>query len=108
MENSSVDREYLDAELASLATDPDARPEGWTEGEVSDFRILIQCARAAQLDTDLRNSRMLRIEPDGTGNPNTARATLSPSHVINLTFKTNGSQGAVAFGLSTEESEMPR
>jgi hypothetical protein len=103
MENRSVDREYLHEELESLATDADARPEGWTAGEVSDFRILLQCARAAQLDTDLRNSRMLRIEPDGTDNPNRARATLSSSRIINLTFKNAGSQSAVAFGLSTPE-----
>lgn len=103
-----MDREYLDEELLRLATDPEVRLEGWSAREVSDFRVLVQCARAARLDTDLRNSRMLRIEPDGAGDPNRARATLSSGRVLDLTFKDTESQGAVVFELLTAESETPR
>jgi hypothetical protein len=108
MENRQVDREYMDEKLHRLATDPGCRPEGWSDREVSDFRVLVQCARAARLDTDLRNSRMLRIEPDGGGDPNRARATLSSGRVIDLTFKSTESHGAVVFELLPVEMETPR
>jgi hypothetical protein len=75
MENRHVDREYMDEELHRLATDPVFRPKGWSAREVSDFRVLVQCARAARLDTDLRNSRMLRIQPDDTRDPHRARVS---------------------------------
>lgn len=103
-----MDREYWDEGLHGLATDPGCRPEGWSDREVSDFRVLVQCVRAARLDTDLRNSRMLRIEPDGAGDPNRARATLSSGRVIDLTFKNAESHGAVVFEVLTEEMEPPR
>jgi len=108
IENRHVDREYMDEELHRLATDPRFRPEGWSDREVSDFRVLVQCARAARLDTDLRNSRMLRIESDGAGNPNRARATLSSGRVIDLTFKNSENHGAVVFDVLTAEMETPR
>jgi hypothetical protein len=108
MENRHVDREYMDEELHRLATEPGFRPEGWSSEEVSDFRVLVQCARAARLDTDLRNSHMLRIEPDATGDPNRAKATLRSGRVINLTFKNTESHGAVVFELLIAEMETPR
>lgn len=103
-----VDREFVDEELRRLATDPGCRPEGWGDQEVMDFRVLVQCARAARLDTDLRNSRMLRIEPDGAAAPNRARATLSSGRAIDLTFKNTESHGAVVFEILTREMEPPR
>ncbi|MEU7005076.1 hypothetical protein [Nonomuraea sp. NPDC046570] len=103
-----MDREYMDEELRRLATDPGFRPEGWSTREVSDFRVLVQCTRAARLDTDLRNSRMLRIQPDDTLDSNKARAKLSSGRVINLTFKNTESHGAVAFELVTSEMETSR
>lgn len=108
MENRHVDREYMDEELHRLATDPVFRPKGWSAREVSDFRVLVQCARAARLDTDLRNSRMLRIQPDDTRDPHRARATLSSGRVINLTFKNTESHGAVVFEFLTPEMETSR
>lgn len=108
MQTRHVDREYMDEELHRLATDPGCRPEGWSDREVSDFRVLVQCSRAARLDTDLRNSRMLRIELDGAGDPNRVRATLSSGRVIDLTFKNTESHGAVVFELLTAEMETPR
>lgn len=103
-----MDREYMDEELHRLATDPVFQPRGWSAREVSDFRVLVQCARAARLDTDLRNSRMLRIQHDGTRDPHRARATLSSGRVINLTFKNTESHGAVVFELLTPEMETSR
>jgi hypothetical protein len=108
MGNRRVDREYTDEDLHRLATDPACRPDGWSSREISDFRVLVQCARAARLDSDLRNSRMLRIEPDGAGDPSRARATLSSGRVIELTFKNAGSHSAVVFELVTAETETPR
>jgi hypothetical protein len=108
MENRHVDREYMDEELHRLATDPGFRPQGWSAREVSDFRVLVQCARAARLDADLRNSRMLRIHPGDTHDLNKARAKLSSGRVINLTFKSTESHSAVIFELLTPEMEASR
>jgi hypothetical protein len=108
MENRHVDREYMDEELHRLATDRDFRLESWSVDDVSDFRVLVQCARAARLHTDLRNSRMLRIEPDGTGDPNRTRATLSSGRLVSLMFKNTESHGVVVFELLTAEMETPR
>lgn len=103
-----MDREYLDDELRRLATDPGFRLPGWSAQEVSDFRVLVQCTRAARLHGDLRNTRMLRITPDGAGDPNKARATLSSGRVISMTFKNTDSHGVVVFELLRAEMETPR
>jgi hypothetical protein len=52
--------------------------------------------------------RLLRIEPDDSGDPTRARATLSSGRVIDLTFKTVGSHGAVVFEVLTAEREPQR
>lgn len=108
MENGRVNREYLSEELHRLVEDAGYRPSGWSAPEISDFRVLVQCARAAQVAADLRNMRMLRIEPDDTGDPNGSRATLSSGRVIELTFKDSDGHGAVAFELLTPEMEPQR
>lgn len=96
----------MDEELHRLATDSGFRPEGWSPQEISDFRVLVQCARAARLNSDLRNSRMLRVEPHGADSGK-ARATLSSGRLIDLTFKNTESHGAVVFELVTAEMEAP-
>jgi hypothetical protein len=103
-----MDREYMDEVLLRLATIANSRAAGWGDQEISDFRVLVQCARAAQVDTDLRNWHMLRIEPDETGDPNKARAILSSGRLIGLTFKNTESHGAVVFELLTAERETER
>lgn len=105
-----MDREYLDEDLRRLATDFGYRPKGpkgWSTREISDFRVLVQCARAARFDTDLRNMRMLRIESDGT-DPNRARATLSSGRIVDLMFKNADSHGVVVFDLLTTEMDTQR
>lgn len=102
-----MDREYLDEDLRRLATDSGYRPEGWDTREISGFRVLVQFARAARFDTDLRNIRMLRIESDGT-DPNRARATLSSGRLVDLMFKNADSHGLVVFGLLTAEMDTQR
>lgn len=108
MGNRRVDRKYLDEDLRRLATDPGFQPAGWNLQEVADFHRLLQCARAAHIDTDLRNMRVLRIEPDQFGDPSRARATLRSGRVIDLTFKNAGNRGAVVFGFLTPEMEAQR
>lgn len=51
---------------------------------------------------------MLRIEPDESGDPSRAQATLTSCRVIDHTFKNAESQGAVVFGLLTPETEAQR
>lgn len=97
-------REYMDQVLKLLAEESGVRPAGWSAQEVSEFRILVQCARAARLDTDLRNTRMLRIEPDDA-DPSKGRTALSSGRVLNLTFKNHSSQCTVVFELRIAEVE---
>ncbi len=108
MENRRVEREYLDEELRRLATEPGFRPLGWSARDISDFHRLVQCARAAYVEADLRNMRVLRIEPDDSGDPNRAQAPLSSGRVIDLAFKNPDIHGAVVFGLLTPEMESQR
>lgn len=100
-----MEQEYLDEELRRLATDPGFRPAGWSDREIRAFHRLVQCARAAYVEDDLRNMRVLRIEPDDSGDPTRARAALSSGRVIDLTFKTSGNHGAVVIGVLTAEME---
>jgi hypothetical protein len=108
MENSRVEQEYLDEELRRLATEPGFQPAGWDPMDVRGFRRLVQCAYAAHVEDDLRNMRMLRIEPDGSDDPTRARATLSSGREIDLTFKDADSHGVVVLGLMPPEMETPR
>lgn len=103
-----MEREYLDEGLRRLARDPEFRPADWNDRETRDFRRLIQCVRAAHVETDLRNMRSLRIEPDHSGDPTRARATLSSGRVIDLTFKISDDHGAVVFGVLAVEMEPQR
>jgi hypothetical protein len=108
MENSRVEREYLDEELRRLAARPEFRPAGWSEEDIQEFRRLVQCARAAHVEKDLWNMRLLRIEPDDSGDPSRAQAILSSGRAIDLTFKNTDSHGGVVFGVLTAEMEAPR
>jgi hypothetical protein len=108
MESSRVEREYLDEELRCLATDHEFQPSGWSGQELREFHRLVQCARAAHVDDDMRNMRLLRIEPHESGDPARALATLSSGRTIDLTFKNIDSHGAVVLGLLTPETEIPR
>ena len=105
MEHRRVEQDYLDEGLRRLATDPGFRPAGWSDREIREFHRLIQCVRAAYVETDLRNMRSLRIEPDHSGDPTRARATLSSGRVIDLTFKISDNHGAVVFGVLAVEME---
>ena len=106
MENGHVDREYLDGALSRLVTDAGFRPKGWTHIEVKEYRRLVQCACAAKVVTDLRNMRLLRIEPHAD-DPAKARATLSSGRVIGLTFKSSGGHVTVVLELVPPETGNP-
>src|SRR4051794_5069935 len=97
MENGRVEREYLDETLRRLATEPGFQPTGWSDQEIAEFHRLVQCARAAYVDTDLRNMRVLRIRPDDQGMPGKAYATLTSGRLVDLTFKNSDRHGAVVF-----------
>ncbi|MGW4826251.1 hypothetical protein ACWEOG_01625 [Amycolatopsis japonica] len=103
-----MEREYLDEDLRRLATETGFRPTGWSTQEILDFRNLVQCTRAALVDTDLRNMRSLRILSDESGDPCRAQATLKSGRAIDLTFKNSAGRGAVAFGLLTPGTDTHR
>lgn len=93
-----MERDYVDEDLRRLATDSDFQPTGWSDQEIREFHRLVQCARAAYVENDLRNMRVLRIESNDSDDPSRAGATLSSGRVIDLTFKHSGGHGAVVFG----------
>lgn len=99
-----MDREYLDGDLSRLVEDAAVRPDGWTHAEAREYRRLDYCARAAKTDADLRNLRMLRVEPH-TDDPAKARAALSSGRVIGLNFKS--AEGPVVFELLPPERDTP-
>lgn len=98
MERRRVEREYVDEDLRRLATDPEFRPAGWSDREVREFRRLVQCVRAAYVESDLRNMRVLRIASVDSGGSNRAGAMLSSGRFIELTFRHSGGHGAVVVG----------
>ena len=97
-----MDREYLDGDLSRLVENAAFRPDGWSHAEVKEYRRLESCARAAKIDTDLRNLRMFRIEPHND-DPAKARAALSSRRVIGLNFKS--AEGPVVFELLPPERD---
>lgn len=99
-----MDREYLDGALSRLVEDTAFLPEGWSHAEAKEYRRLDYCARAAKIHTDLRNLRMLRIEPRADDSAR-ARATLSSGRVIGLNFKSV--EGPVVFELLPPETDTP-
>lgn len=101
-----MDREYLDETLNRLATDAGYQPRGWNHTEVKEYRRLVQCARAAKVNTDLRKMRMLRIEMQAD-DPTQGRATLTSGRVIGLTFKSNGGHPTVVFELEPRRTDEP-
>ncbi|MFF3182065.1 hypothetical protein ACFYVD_19910 [Rhodococcus pyridinivorans] len=100
--------QYVDGVLQRLALEADYRPAGWRPKEIADFHLLVQCAWAAKVDTDLRNMRLLRLRPHPGGGPETVLAPLGESRQITLTFKTLTSHMAVTFELLTPETESSR
>lgn len=100
-----MEREYLDEELRRLATELDFVPSGWDDGDVLEFRRLVQCARAAHVEDDLRNMRLLRIEPHDASDPSKALATLSSGRTIDLTFKNTDGQGVVVLGVLIPDTD---
>lgn len=103
-----MEREYLDEDLRRLATDPGFRPAGWSGAEIRKFHLLVQCVRAAHVESDLRNMRVLRIKSVDSSDPTRARAMLGSSRAIDLMFKHSGGHGSVIFGASIAEMEAQR
>jgi hypothetical protein len=93
-----VDWEYLDEALRRLATDADYRPEGWNDVEIADFRLLVQCARAARVAADLQNLRVLRLRAED-GDLEVAHARLGVSREIVLRFKNSDGHAVVTLEL---------
>lgn len=102
-----MERQYGHDDLQRLAADAAFRPDGWTVAEAAAFRLLDQCARAARLDTDLRNTRALRIAPHPCGDPDRGCATLSAARVLDLTFHGTDGHRAVTVDLMTEQRNEP-
>jgi plasmid maintenance system killer protein len=99
--------EYLDRALRRLACEPGFRPSGWDETEISRFRLVVQCARAAKVEGDLRALHVLRLQecPDHQPGPSSIR--LSSRRQLLLTFKSDDAPvTAVLSVMSIEASSI--
>jgi hypothetical protein len=99
---------YEDQILRRLATEPAFTPEGWDEPEISNFRLVAQCAQAAQVPDDLHATRALRIRPHADGQPGTWFVQLSPGRRLLLAFGTDTTSPTVMFSVLSMEMEKIR
>lgn len=99
---------FGDQTLRRLAAEPAYAPEGWDEPEISHFRLVAQCAQAAQVADDLHATRVLRIRPHADGQPGTWFVQLSPGRRLLLAFGTDTPSPAVMFSVLSMEMERPR
>ena len=103
-----MQREFLDEVLRRLATEPDSVAPGWEPAEIRHLRLLVQCAHAAVLATDMLNMRQLRLLPSLGDGANAWTVRLSARHTLTLRFKTDNTPMAVVFEISSPETGAPR
>lgn len=96
---------FQDEVLRRLATEPAFSPPGWDEQEIRHFRLVAQCAQAAQVSDDLRATRILRIRPHADGRPGTSLIQLSPGRRLLLAFETDTASPTVVFSVLSMEME---
>ena len=98
---------FEDLVLRRLAAEPAFAPEGWEEPEISHFRLVAQCAQAAQVVGDLHATRVLRIRahPD---QPGTWFVQLSPARRLLLAFGTDNTSQTVMFSVLSMEMGKTR
>lgn len=99
---------FQDEVLRRLAAEPAFSPDGWDEQEVRHFRLVAQCAQAAQVADDLCATRILRIRPHADGRPGTSSIQLSPGHRLLLAFGTDTASPTVVFSVLSMEMEETR
>lgn len=103
--------DFLDQVLLRLATEQGFRPAGWDEAEISHFRLVAHCARAAQVEGDLHATRILRLQASPDTEARTSSIQLSSRRRLILTFKNDGTPATAVLsvlpveGLSTETEE---
>lgn len=99
---------FQDEILRRLAADPAFRPEGWDEAEIRHFRLVAQCAQAAQVADDLHATRILRIRPHTDDQPDLSSIQLSPGRWLLLTFGPDNTSPAAVFSVLSMEMEETR
>ena len=96
---------FEDQVLRRLAAEPTFAPEGWDEPEIRHFRLVAQCAQAAQVADDLHATRVLRIRPNADGQSGTWFVQLSSSRRLFLAFGTGTTYQTVMFSVLSMEME---
>jgi toxin HigB-1 len=99
---------FEDHVLRRLAAEPAFAPEGWDEPEIRHFRLVAQCAQAAQVADDLHATRVLRIRPCADGQPGTWFVQLSSSRRLLLAFGTDTTSPTLMFSVLSMEMEETR
>jgi hypothetical protein len=103
--------DYLDQVLLRLAAEPAFRPAGWDEAEISHFRLIAQCAQAAEVEGDLHAMRILRLQKCADTEARTSWIQLSPRRRLVFVFKNDCTPVAAVLsvlpveGMPTETEE---
>ena len=98
---------FEDPVLRRLAAEPAFAPEGWDDPETRHFRLVAQCAQAAQVAGDLHATRVLRIRAY-PGQAGTWFVQLSPARRLLLAFGTDTTSPAVMFSVLSMEMGKTR
>ncbi len=96
--------EFLDEGLRRLLDEPGYRPAGWSDAEIEHFCLVVQCADAARVHTDLLNMRLLGLQTDPHGAPDASWTRLGPHRQLTVTFKSGSSPMTAVFDLSAAET----
>jgi hypothetical protein len=99
--------EYRDAEARAAATPPGERPMGWTNGEISRLRLVVQCVRAGRVPSDVLSLRSLRLRPDPEEGGRVL-TSLSPDRALALAFKTDSFPAIAMLGIVPTRTDTGR
>jgi hypothetical protein len=99
---------FHDEVLRRLAADSAFHPEGWEEVEIRHFRLVAQCAQAAQVVDDLHATRILRIRPHTDDQPGFSSVQLSPGRRLLLAFVPDHTSATAVFSVLSMEMEETR
>lgn len=95
--------DFLDQVLLRLASEPAFRPAGWSEAEIGHFRLIAQCAQAAEVADDLQAMRSLRLQKYPDAEARTSWIRLSPKRRLVLAFKNDCTPAAAVLSVMPVE-----
>ena len=88
--------DFVDETLRRLAFDETFLPAGWGDEEICHFRLVAQCVQAAEAESDVRATRVLRLQACHDGEPGMPSVQLSAHRRLLLVFKNGDVPPAIA------------